>query len=101
MSHFRCETGGMVQEVDSPCPEGGRAHPGRLQEVRCCAQRGVPMKLPREDVLNAILTDLVADQIIRALQLGFSRKEVEAAVARGVGHGVYEFSEYRTEMRKT
>ncbi len=59
------------------------------------------MKLPREDVLNAIVTDLVADQIIRALQLGFGRKEVEAAVARGVDHGVYEFAERRKEMQAT
>ncbi|MCX5786034.1 MAG: hypothetical protein NTX59_10125 [Elusimicrobia bacterium] len=59
------------------------------------------MKMPREDVLNAIVTDLVADQVIRALQLGYSRKEVEAAVARGVSHGVYEFSQRRVDGRAT
>ncbi|KKW20982.1 MAG: hypothetical protein UY62_C0036G0004 [Parcubacteria group bacterium GW2011_GWF2_50_9] len=59
------------------------------------------MKIPREDILNAIVTDLVADQVIRALQLGYSRKEVEAAVARGVSHGVYEFGERRTDGQET
>lgn len=59
------------------------------------------MKMPREDVLNAIVTDLVADQVIRALQLGYGRKEVEAAVARGVSHGVYEFGERRADGQET
>jgi hypothetical protein len=59
------------------------------------------MKMPREDVLNAVLTDLVADQVIRALQLGYGRKEVEAAVARGVPHGVYEFNQRRADGLET
>jgi len=59
------------------------------------------MKMPREDILNALVTDLVADQVIRALQLDYGRKEVEDAVARGVSHGVYEFGERQTEMRET
>jgi len=53
------------------------------------------MKLPEDDVLNAIVTDLVADQVIRALQLGYDRKDIAAAVARGLSHGVYEFDEAR------
>lgn len=59
------------------------------------------MKMPREDVLNALVTDLVADQTIRAMQLGYDRKDVEAAVTRGVSHGVYEFEARRKEMRET
>ena len=37
------------------------------------------MKMPKDDVLDALVTDLVADQVRRALQLGFRRDEVEAA----------------------
>ena len=59
------------------------------------------MNMPSEDVLNAIVTDLVADQVIRALQLGYSHKEVEAAVARGVSHGVYEFNQRRADGLET
>ena len=59
------------------------------------------MKMPKDDVLDALVTDLVADQVIRALQLGYIRKEVEAAVARGVSHGVYEFCERQTETQET
>jgi hypothetical protein len=59
------------------------------------------MKMPREDVLNAIVVDLVADQVVRALQLGYGRKAVEAAVARGMSHGVSEFVERRKEIRET
>lgn len=59
------------------------------------------MKMPKDDVLNALLVDLVADQVVRALQLGFGRKAVEAAVARGMSHGVSEFTERRKEMRET
>ncbi|OGS08237.1 MAG: hypothetical protein A2270_10420 [Elusimicrobia bacterium RIFOXYA12_FULL_51_18] len=59
------------------------------------------MKMPKDDVLNALLTDLVADQVIRALQLGYGRKEVEAAVARGVSHGVYEFNQCQVDGRET
>ncbi len=53
--------------------------------------------MPREDVLNALVTDLVADQIIRALELGYKLKEVEEAVRRGVEHGTHEYSEMRRE----
>ena len=59
------------------------------------------MKMPKDDVLNAILTDLVADQVVRALELGFKRKEVEDAVRIGVSHGTYEPSEREKEMDKT
>ena len=59
------------------------------------------MKMPKDDVLNAIVTDLVADQVIRALQLGYGRKDVEAAAVRGVDHGVYEFEGRRKEMEAT
>lgn len=59
------------------------------------------MKLSTEDVLNALVVDLVADQVLRALQLGFGRKAVEAAVARGMSHGVSEFVERRKEIRET
>ncbi|MBI4248559.1 MAG: hypothetical protein HY611_03565 [Elusimicrobia bacterium] len=58
------------------------------------------MRMPREDVLNGLVSDLLADQIIRALQLGFGRKAVEAAVARGMSHGVCEFMERRKEIRE-
>ena len=58
------------------------------------------MKMPKEDVLNALVTDLLADQVIRALELGFTRKEVEDAVARGEYHGVCDFAERRKEIRK-
>ncbi len=58
------------------------------------------MKMPKDDVLNCLVTDLLADQVIRALQLGFGRKEVEVAVARGVSHGISEFTERRKEMRE-
>jgi len=53
------------------------------------------MELPKDDVLDALVTDLVADQVIRALQLSYGRKDVEAAVARGMSHGVCEFEELR------
>lgn len=59
------------------------------------------MKLPKEDVLNAIVTDLVADQVLRALELGYGRKDVEAAVGRGMSHGICEFMERREEMEAT
>lgn len=58
------------------------------------------MKMPKDDVLNALLVDLVADQVVRALHLGFGRKAVEAAVARGLSHGVSEFVERRKEIRE-
>ena len=45
------------------------------------------MELPKDDVLDALVTDLVADQVIRALQLGYGRKDVEAAAARGAVAG--------------
>lgn len=59
------------------------------------------MKMPKDDVLNALLVDLVADQVVRALQLGFGRKAVEAAVARGMSHGVSEFVERYKEIHET
>ena len=55
------------------------------------------MKLPREDVLNALVTDLIADQVIRALELGYKPREVEEAVRRGVEHGTHEYSEMRRD----
>ena len=58
------------------------------------------MKMPKDDVLNALLTDLIADQVIRAMELGFNQKEVEDAARIGVSHGVYEFVERRKEMRE-
>lgn len=51
------------------------------------------MKLPREDVLNAIVVDVVADQVRRALELGWRPKEIEAGVLRGMGHGLAEFQQ--------
>lgn len=59
------------------------------------------MKMPKDDVLNALLTDLIADQVLRAMELGFKRKEVEDAARIGVSHGVSEFTERRKEMRET
>lgn len=43
------------------------------------------------DVLNAVLTDVVADQVRRALELGFTCKEVEEAIKTGVEHGFHEY----------
>ncbi len=56
------------------------------------------MRMPREDVRNALVTDLVADQVIRALELGYSRGDVEEAVRRGMEHGIHEYSELRREL---
>lgn len=56
------------------------------------------MKLPKEDVLDVILTDLVADQIIRALELGYKRDEVKEAVRRGLDHGTHEYFERQRVM---
>jgi len=58
------------------------------------------MNLPKDDVLNAIVTDLVADQVIRALELDYSCKEVEAAAEMGVDHGLYEFTEREKGMSR-
>lgn len=49
------------------------------------------MKQSREDLFNALLVDVVADQVRRALQLGWRPKEVEAGVLRGMGHGLAEY----------
>ncbi len=59
------------------------------------------MDIPKDDVLDALITDLVADQVRRALELGFRRDEVEAAVRGGVHHGVYEFNQRRADGRET
>ena len=59
------------------------------------------MKMPKDDVLNAILTDLVADQVIRAMELGFSREEAARAVGIGVDHGTYEFNERQRQDKAT
>ena len=56
------------------------------------------MKLSREDVLNALLTDLAADQIIRALELGYKPGEIEEALKRGMDHGFHEYSERRRKL---
>lgn len=56
------------------------------------------MKLPREDVLNALVTDLIADQVIRALELGYKTGEVEDAVRRGIDHGTHEYCEMQREL---
>ena len=56
------------------------------------------MKLPREDVLNALVTELIADQVIRALELGYKPTEVKDAVRRGMEHGTHEYSETRREL---
>ena len=51
------------------------------------------MKQSREDLFNAMQVDVVADQVRRALELGWSPKEVEAGVLRGMGHGLAEFQQ--------
>ena len=51
-----------------------------------------------EDVLNALVTDLIADQVIRALELGYKPSEVEEAVRHGMEHGAHEYSERRREL---
>ena len=56
------------------------------------------MKLPREDVLNALVSDLIADQVIRALELGYKPGEVEDAIRHGMEHGTHEYSERRKEF---
>ena len=59
------------------------------------------MKMPKDDVLDALITDLLADQVIRALQLGFRQDEVEAVVERGIRHGIYEFNQSRADALET
>jgi hypothetical protein len=49
------------------------------------------MKQSREDLFNAMLVDVVADQVRRALELGWRPKEVEEGVLRGMGHGLAEY----------
>lgn len=49
------------------------------------------LKAHRDDVLNALVCDLLADQVRRALELGFKEEEVQAAARRGLDHGFYEF----------
>lgn len=56
------------------------------------------MKLPKADVLDVILTDLVGDQVIRALELGYKLKEVKEAVRIGLDHGTHEYSERQRIM---
>jgi hypothetical protein len=51
------------------------------------------VKQSREDLFNAMLVDLVADQVRRALELGWTPEEVEAGVLRGMGHGLAEFQQ--------
>ncbi len=46
-----------------------------------------------EDILNAVLTDVVADQVRRALQLGYQPHEVMQALKRGTEHGITEWKE--------
>ena len=48
------------------------------------------MKHSREDTFNALLVDVVADQVRRALELGWRPEEVEEGVLRGMGHGLAE-----------
>ena len=57
------------------------------------------MKQSREDLFNAILVDVVADQVRRALELGWRPKEVEAGVLRGMGHGLAEYRQGQQIMR--
>lgn len=57
------------------------------------------MKQSREDLLNALLVDVVADQVRRALELGWRPKEVEAGVLRGMGHGLAEYRQGQQIMR--
>lgn len=49
------------------------------------------MRQSREDLLNALLVDVVADQVRRTLELGWRPKEVEEGVLRGMGHGLAEY----------
>lgn len=49
------------------------------------------LKVHRDDVLNALVCDLLADQARRALELGFNEEEVQEAARRGLEHGLYEF----------
>lgn len=49
------------------------------------------LRAHRDDILNALICDLLADQVRRALELGFKEEEVQDAVRRGLEHGLYEF----------
>jgi hypothetical protein len=49
------------------------------------------LKAHPDDVLNALLCDLLADQVRRTLELGFTVEQVQEAVSRGLDHGLYEF----------
>ena len=53
-----------------------------------------------EDVLNAIITDLVADQTIRALYLGYSKEDIEGAISRGFSHGEFEFTQEKLNAKR-
>lgn len=54
------------------------------------------LKAHPDDILNALVCDLLADQVRRALELGFKEEEVQEAVRRGLEHGAYEFKTGRT-----
>ena len=58
------------------------------------------IKAHRDDVLNALVCDLLADQVRRALELGFKEEEVQEATRRGLEHGVYEFKSSKTASGK-
>lgn len=55
--------------------------------------------LSKDDVLDALIVDLVANQVIRALDFGYSIVEVEAAALRGVDHGIRDHAEKQSAGR--
>lgn len=54
------------------------------------------LKAHGDDVLNALVCDLLADQVRRALELGFKEEEIQDAARRGLNHGLYEFNQAKT-----
>ena len=49
--------------------------------------------LNKDDVLNALVSDPLADAIRRALEMGYTGDEVRDAADRGVLNGEAEFAE--------
>lgn len=54
----------------------------------------------RDDVLNAVLTDLVADQIKAVLYLGFTESDVYCALKMAKAHGEYEYNQEMEAIKK-
>lgn len=53
------------------------------------------MRLNKEDVLNALIVDPVADQIIRARELGYTMGEIGGALDWAREHAAAELKELK------